>query len=614
MARRFRSKYESEIHLGFVAIASLLVFLNFVSNYVLHQARSTQRDDTQARLHRAAVVISREMEIRYPATLDQTQVGALRDRQDLSDLTFLPVKPAEDTKAGKRDWFRAVTLKYPPGLYPDLAEKLYRAELGQITRGNGSEYYYLYPIPGSAGGGLLMLTMDCPDLAYLDDSRDTLVLVLIGAVVLVAAVYVLLSRFMFRPFRRIREQAEQAGRAVTADLDETEAVVQEYERVIRELTVTQKELLRLNEEIQRRADILELINRSLTETSRLGVITLDPQGKIVAVNETAERLLDLPSDDCAGHSFGETLGRFEALMHDIERALADDRFRGYHEYLAPDGRSTSQTLGVTIVDIRNPGEGLTGLLLMVSDQSELSRLRRELEDQRRLAALGEMAGGLAHQIRNSLGAISGYATLIKRRLKLNDLVTDAADTLLDETRTAHELISRFLSFARPFEFKPEPTDLAALVAECLAPVRVRQDLHGVEFRELLNAGMFALVDPILLKQAITNMLDNAVNAYGETAGLVEVSLRESGDRAMIEIRDFGCGIRPDALDKVFTPFYSSRPSGTGLGLPLAAKIVALHSGTIEVSSEPDHGTTFRICLPLNVVAGRRLATEVTTPV
>jgi len=597
--RKHRSRYEAEVHLGFLAIASLLVFLNFVSNYVLYKALSSQWEETLARLRRTAVIASREIQLSYPQIPDSAAVKSFGDRAGLSDITLLPVKPGDGNFESKRDWFRAVARLYPPAQNPALVGKLYRADIGELTRGDGSEFYYLYPIPGEAGSGLLVLTVDCPDLAYLEDSQKTLVFVLAGALVVLVAVYVLLSRFMFRPFRRIREQVERAGRELPGDGDETEAVVEEYERAIRQLTATQTELLRLNEEIRNRADTLELINRSLTETNRLGIVTLDLNGRVVAVNDTALRLLEIETGLHSGRQYGELLSGRDPLIEGIKRAISDDQVRGYQEYSGMGLSRSDAVLGVTITDIRERERGITGLLLMISDQSEIGRLRRELEHRQRLAALGEMAGGLAHQIRNSLGSISGYATLVRKRLKQNELPTESVDTLLDETRVANELIARFLTFARPFDYAPRAISLNALVSECLDSFRVRPDLQRMDLVERLENEVALPADPVLLKQALANLIDNAVNAYGGSGGTIEVSIGIERDKARLTVRDFGCGIADDNRDKIFTPFYSSRPSGTGLGLPLVAKIVALHSGTIEVESEPGVGTCFDIRLPLS---------------
>jgi len=208
-----------------------------------------------------------------------------------------------------------------------------------------------------------------------------------------------------------------------------------------------------------------------------------------------------------------------------------------------------------------------------------------------------MAGGLAHQIRNSLGAISGYGTLVKRRMQRESQNVEPVESLLDECREAGELITRFLSFARPFEYAPFRTDLKATLEECLESQRMRLSTAACElvFRPQEAARVDA--DAVLLKQAIGNLLDNAIKAIGDGAGTVTVSLTVEDDLAVVAIEDSGCGIPPDELDKIFTPFFSSRPSGTGLGLPLAAKIIDLHSGKLEVQSELGRGTRFIVSLP-----------------
>ncbi|MCX6835785.1 MAG: ATP-binding protein, partial [candidate division Zixibacteria bacterium] len=220
----------------------------------------------------------------------------------------------------------------------------------------------------------------------------------------------------------------------------------------------------------------------------------------------------------------------------------DDQARGYQEYSDLSLSRSDTVLGVTITDIRERERGVTGLLLMISDQSEIGRLRRELEHRQRLAALGEMAGGLAHQIRNSLGSISGYATLVRKRLKQNELSTESVETLLDETRVANELINRFLTFARPFDYSPRTINLNTLVTECLDSFRVRPDLQRMDFKERLAADISIHADRVLLKQALANLIDNAVNACEGSEGTIEVSIGIERDKAFLSVRDSGCGI------------------------------------------------------------------------
>ena len=576
----------------------LLLFLNFVSNFVIFRARSALMEETTAHLRRAAVTISREVQARFPEPLNRMDIEKARNKNGLTSVTLLPVKPADQSQQARRDWFRAVTRRFPPSLHPDLADKLFRASIHELTRGNGAEYYYLYPIPAGAGGSLLVLTVDQPELAYLDDSRDTLMVVLIVAVGVVALVYAVLSRFMFRPFRRIKQQAEQAGRSVDGAEDETEAVVQEYENTINQLVRTKTELLRLNEEIRNRADSLELFNRYLMESSRSGVVTLDLYGRVVAINEIAVRLLDLGQDKLTDCHYSSLLAGREALIDDIGRAFQDESSGGYKEYVGLIESRPEAVLGVTSTEIQDRDQGQSGLLLMINDLTELAHLRNELENRNRLAALGEMAAGLAHQVRNSLGTISGYATLLKKRLMREDMSAESAESLLDETREANELIDRFLSFARPFEYTPRQIDLGHLVEECLDAFRVRQDPGAAEFKADCPSGLLLEADPVLLRQALGNLVDNAIKAYEVGSGPVEVVVERQDNQAVVSVRDYGCGIPSEEVDKIFTPFFSSRPAGTGLGLPLTTKIVDLHSGSLRVESEPGSGTRFSIALPL----------------
>jgi len=609
-----KSRYESEVHLSFLAIASLLVFLNFISNFVIFKTRSTLQEETLERLRMAAVSVSREVQAKYPVPVSPSELDRIREQNELKGLNLVPLKPVDNSHEARRAWFRAVLLKFPPSDYPELADKLYQAKIHELTRGEGNEYYYLYPIPAGAGGTLLVLTLERPNLAYLDDSRNLLMVVFLGSLLVVGLVYILLAKFIFRPFRRLKKTAEQAGRPVTNDSDETEAVIEEYERVIRQLTQTRAELIRLNEEVSQRADSLELFNRYLMDSSRSGVVTLDRDGMVAAVNDIAISMLGLgDGGEFVGFPYDKLFAGCGPLIRDIEQALREDEARGYHEYVDPGSERTETSLGVTLTDIRDSDRRTTGLLLMINDLTEVSRLRRELEGRNRLAALGEMAGGLAHQIRNSLGAIGGYGTLLKKRLKRDGLPVDSAEQLLEETREAGELITRFLSFARPFEYSPEAVDLGRLVKECLESFGVREDCKQVTLRTVLPSGVEVQADPILFKQAIGNLVDNAIDSYGAEGGEVEVLVKTETDRALIIVSDQGCGIPVEKVDQIFTPFFSSRPSGTGLGLPLVAKILDLHGGQISVQSVVDQGSQFTLSLPLDLAhAPESMAQEISS--
>ena len=252
---------------------------------------------------------------------------------------------------------------------------------------------------------------------------------------------------------------------------------------------------------------------------------------------------------------------------------------------------------MTVSPIRDNEGNTVGISVLLNDLTELTDLRREVEEKGRLVALGEMAGGLAHQLRNSMGAINGYGKLVKRRLTDGAESVDNIESLLKETHEAEDLIGRFLNFARPFDFDPSLIDLRNLIEETVRSFRVRDGNEFLEFSLSFAGDLTINADQSLLKQALSNMIENSIHAYSGNRGKIRIDCSKSSGGISIEIEDFGKGIPEDDRDKIFTPFFSSRPAGTGLGLPLASKIVHLHGGRITVTSEVGRGTTFCTMIP-----------------
>ncbi|MCP4684293.1 MAG: hypothetical protein GY867_02495, partial [bacterium] len=577
------SRYESWVHLGFLAIVLLLFALNVASNYVIFQDRTILREATLSHLRTAALGISRAVQAKTPELLTQTEEQALVSQYNLSDLNLVHSRPNGPSGAEKRAWLSSVIHRLPPGQLPGVAEKLFEAEVNRLTRGDESEYYYLYPVEAPGGGHLLIVSVERERLANYDDMRMFVLAIQLAALALAGVAYAYLSRYIFKPLRRIKEQAARAGRAVD-DTDDTEAIVTEYRAVIERLQQSETELLRLNAAIQSKADSLEQFNQYLFESNHAGIITLDPRGGVVAVNETAAGLLRLGAAPAIGLDYAGLLADMGDLRADVRSVVDHGVTTGYKEYhnLLPDYPEV--VVGASISIILDKAQNRVGLLILVNDLTELVRLRRELENQNRLAALGEMAGGLAHQMRNSLGAISGYGTLLKKRLKREGLALDTAETLLDEAGEAESLIGRFLSYARPLEFSPEKCSVHRLINETIRQFRARDDSRDAEFKLNLCEDFEVAADDVLFRQVLCNVVDNAINAYDARRGAVEIEVEATADRAEIRIRDFGCGIPAEDVDRIFTPFFSSRPSGTGLGLSLVAKIVRVHGGRTNVRS------------------------------
>lgn len=225
---------------------------------------------------------------------------------------------------------------------------------------------------------------------------------------------------------------------------------------------------------------------------------------------------------------------------------------------------------------------------------------RETEDslrrQDRLAALGEMSAGLAHEIRNPLGIISSSAQLLATApSEKND--SDLLTVIQEESCRLNGLVSRFLDFGRPQQLRRRPCPLNSFLTQIVDHVRSLATPKGIELSAFLPTTPIELcLDTELLHQAVLNLLLNAVEAC-HAGDRITLTLSQRNNQVRISIEDSGSGIAPELLDQIFNPFFTTRAQGSGLGLANAHKAIDLHGGTIEVHSRPDRGSTFTILLP-----------------
>jgi len=635
MTKKGSRRFESEVHLGLLVIVCILLFLNFTSNVIIYRARESKRNSLTADLNSAARAVTRMVQGTIPSSLTESQKRNLMLQYGLSGLMVIPSKPPDNSAESRRRWFAFVVHSLHPVQIPDLARKLLTSDFHTLTRGEENEYFYVYPMPSGAGKSLAILSKNTPELAYLDDSARVVLIIGIVSVLAIAGIYLLLSRFIFSPFRKIKKQALDAGRIVDQTADDVEAMVEDYRKIISELKEKEAKLRQLNEAIQRKADSLEQFSQYLLTSMNSGIVTVDRQGRILSINRAAGEILAVQASGYEGKSYTELLKPDSELTETVGQALSQGENIDYREIDFTPGHRHKLTLGVSVSVICNNRQRPIGASLLINDLTELRRLRAELETKNRLAALGEMAGGLAHQLRNSMGAITGYCALLKKRLKRSGIEIGSVAALVQETTETEKLVERFLQFARPLAFTPQLVSVNELIAQVIDSFHARLDCQQAEFVVKQAGDIMVELDTLLIKQALTNIIENAVNAYENRKGLVElrVSLgapplwsgisqesspskptagqrpgpRRASDgppilQLQIEVEDSGCGISEEDLDKIFTPFFSSRPSGTGLGLPLARKIIDLHQGSLTVISQWGKGTTFTILLPVQVPA------------
>jgi two-component system sensor histidine kinase PilS (NtrC family) len=334
-----------------------------------------------------------------------------------------------------------------------------------------------------------------------------------------------------------------------------------------------------------------------------GLATTDSGLRLLTFNRAASAITGIAADDALGRDVAEVLqlpptfrGRLEALGE--TRSVRADL-----EYRAPSGRALE--LGITATTIAFPN-GRSGYLFTFQDVTELKRLERNARLQQRLAAVGEMAAGIAHEIRNPLASMSGSIQVLRQELPLTEDQAQLMDIVLRESERLNDTIRSFLAYARPQKFAVTRLDLGKLVQDTALLLRNSADVkdgHVVEAAVPPEPVWFE-ADENQIRQILWNLATNGLRAM--TSGgrlLLSAATDYSGGLpgdVVLSVRDEGRGIPAEELDGIFQPFRSSFEKGTGLGLAIVHRIVTDYNGVIQVSSTVGEGTTVSVRLPIRV--------------
>ena len=420
-------------------------------------------------------------------------------------------------------------------------------------------------------------------------------------------VVLLLPRWLLRPYRELIGEAERAP-VLKPDgaRDETEFVLETFQTIVAQLRAQQLELERLGARASERAASAEKFSQRIIASVPSGLIAFDAAGRATVVNAPARALL--PTEpEAEGRGVSELLGHAPELARMIERSLSAGELYRRAEVTAamPDGRA--RKLGVTVAPIEARAGGQPrGALCLLTDITEVAELREAVALKRNLESLGEMSAGLAHEFKNALATLHGYAQLLQN-FTTDERAGAAAVALLQEVRGLSAMVTAFLNFARPQPLDVVEVGAEGVVADCA------EELSGfyAERRVLLEiGGEFGTVraDETMLRQALLNLLRNAAEAVAEDGAeqrrVTVRGSRETGednqDWLVVKITDTGAGIAPHDLQRIFIPFFSTKSGGHGVGLALAHRVVTEHGGTLTAANAgPAGGALFTLRLPLH---------------
>ena len=442
-----------------------------------------------------------------------------------------------------------------------------------------------------------------------------------------------LLRGLLRPYSQLVGEAKRAPVAHSGKTqNEAAFVLETFQSVIAQLQAQRQELERLSEQASARADSAERFSERIVASMPTGLIAFDASGNATVINTPARNLFD-DEEHLPGEHLRAIFANVPALTEMVEACLASGSIYRREEIEASNGPGPPKRLGATVAPIDPSESGTRGVLCLITDITEVTRLREQVALKRNLESLGEMSAGLAHEFKNAMAALHGYAQFLQS-IDHDERGKAAAAALLQEVRNLSEMITSFLNFARPQPLQLEDISLDELIQECVRELeslfearRVALAIERSSEARWRGSGPIVTEGPVLtsteldekeadrielsadarmLRQTLLNLMRNALEAIpdSQTDRRVTVSTSlendQGNDWVAISIHDTGKGIPASDLQKIFIPFFTTKSQGHGVGLALAHRVITEHGGTLTASNAPDGGAVFSIRLPLDL--------------
>jgi two-component system sensor histidine kinase PilS (NtrC family) len=344
---------------------------------------------------------------------------------------------------------------------------------------------------------------------------------------------------------------------------------------------------------------LKALNENIIESINSGLITTDLTGRVNFINRGGTEILRDRAERVEGRSIESLFDLDPGFLEDIRnRLLANLRFRFEQYHATPDGARIF--LGIATSNLHDRQGNPLGYIFIFQDLTEIHALEQEMRLKERMVALGEMAAGMAHELRNPLAAISGSVQYLKGDLRPQGETLELMDIILRESQRLDQAIRDFLTFARPGTFAPERIDLVKVIEDHVKLLRKsRECVAGHRIETIHSADrVYCDADPNRLKQVFWNLATNALKAMPQRGTLrIRVESPADGQRVAIVFEDEGSGMDVEAQERYFQPFSGSFRQGTGLGAAIVYRLVEEHGGKILLDSEPGRGTRVTISLP-----------------
>ena len=335
-------------------------------------------------------------------------------------------------------------------------------------------------------------------------------------------------------------------------------------------------------------------SEALVKNMPIGLIALDESGNIATCNEKADAILNISCSNAEGKQMDSIM---PAPLQRIFTELSARDGLVEEDLQIISGQKESKTLEIVAAGLTDNGIS-TGKIMLLRDVTALRQLESEVAKSRHLTSIASLAAGVAHEIRNPLSSIKGFAVYFRERFSGNIEDQQTADTMIAEVERLNRVISQLIEFARPLELKPEKTYFPDLIQHTLSLIAAEAKKNHVT---ITTDTAFDLplteVDPDKVKQVLLNIFLNSLTAM-KNGGNLAIKLVTQKDKLVTIISDTGTGIEKMDLPRIYDPYFTSKPAGTGLGLAVVQKIMEAHGGTINMESDLSQGTTVSLQFPL----------------
>ena len=606
-------------------IASLVLLLSLLMFLITFMEIRRERQSILGQMRKDGIALAHAyaLGVENALLLDKAGLSRVTGEASRTDgIAFLQIVDTTGTVIGHTDIGAIGT-----SVHDSLYDRMQRISITAIEKGKtpivrfkmdgtGREIFcVIVPlvILGAVNGVLeLGLETSGISLAIAHTNRQSLFLAL-AALTLGICYILVFARSIVKPIRHL---ADVAGRIAAGNLDHPIEVKNKDE--IGQLAasfifMTQKlrenlgSLRTSNETLQAHVVTIESLRayiENIINSVTIGIMTIDTAMRITYLNRSGRAIVRLKSDDCIGKNIGEAFGPDHFIYKVFAPFTGNAATRPDDTSLIRDIPVDDRIITLNTTVLFDQQKRITGHCAIFEDVTEVRRLQRRLQHTDTMTLMGRLAAGIAHEVRNPLGAIQACAQFLEKNSGLDESNTHFIRLIVRESKRMDDMIARLLNYARPDACDHQSADINSVIDTAVELAALKANQLHVPIEKMYGIGLpEVLVDEKRLSQAMLNLLLNALDSVG---GRGKVSVSTDFDRDAQKVRifvsDTGKGISKEVQGRIFEPFFTTRSDGTGLGLSIVQQIIFEHSGTIEVESENGRGTTFTILLPVNGTA------------